>query len=431
MTAEIAIMNKEGLAFAADSAVTVRHSQGHKIFTSANKIFCLANHEPLGIMIYGNSHFMGIPWETLIKEFRLSKRKNEYEFLDDCVNEFFQFLRDHLDFFSIDSQIEYAQGMYLGILNGLLTEIERRIQDVIQEDSEISEEEISKICQSEILNLSNQLENSPFLGESTVETEREFIERELESIKKNIAHVFENLPIPKESLEALTKICGGAVFRSCQAITRYGTTGVVIGGFGKKELFPSIQSFAFEGVVKNKLLFIKEDNKSDKITVSNGASLTPFAQSEMVSTFIRGIDPNFSEIILREFEKIVVKWPRDIVVNEGFEGEVDIKKISETNKDLFREFMHKITEYQRNSFISPIVNVIGMLPKPELASVAESLVSLTTLKRRVSMDIESVGGPIDVAVISKGDGFIWIKRKHYFEPALNQKYIGSLFKNER
>jgi len=28
---------------------------------------------------------------------------------------------------------------------------------------------------------------------------------------------------------------------------------------------------------------------------------------------------------------------------------------------------------------------------------------------------ETVAGPIDVAIISKGDGLIWIKRKHYFD----------------
>jgi hypothetical protein len=36
---------------------------------------------------------------------------------------------------------------------------------------------------------------------------------------------------------------------------------------------------------------------------------------------------------------------------------------------------------------------------------------------------ETVGGPIDVAVISKGDGFVWIKRKHYFERDLNPHFF--------
>jgi hypothetical protein len=65
------------------------------------------------------------------------------------------------------------------------------------------------------------------------------------------------------------------------------------------------------------------------------------------------------------------------------------------------------------------VNVVSALPRSELAALAESLVNLTSLKRRVSMDAETVGGPVDVAVISKADGFVWVKRKTFIRPELN------------
>ncbi|MEK6282290.1 MAG: hypothetical protein AABN95_18185 [Acidobacteriota bacterium] len=55
--------------------------------------------------------------------------------------------------------------------------------------------------------------------------------------------------------------------------------------------------------------------------------------------------------------------------------------------------------------------------------MADALVSLTSTKRRVTMDLETVGGPIDVAIISKGDGFVWIKRKHYFEADSNPQFF--------
>ena len=64
----------------------------------------------------------------------------------------------------------------------------------------------------------------------------------------------------------------------------------------------------------------------------------------------------------------------------------------------------------------------------ELAAMAESLVTLTSFKRRISMEKETVGGPVDVAVISKGDGFIWIKRKHYFDPRLNPGFIAKYYR---
>ncbi len=56
MTAEIAIMNKEAIALASDSAVTSIQENGQKIFTSANKLFSLSKYHPVGIMIFGRFH---------------------------------------------------------------------------------------------------------------------------------------------------------------------------------------------------------------------------------------------------------------------------------------------------------------------------------------------------------------------------------------
>jgi hypothetical protein len=58
-----------------------------------------------------------------------------------------------------------------------------------------------------------------------------------------------------------------------------------------------------------------------------------------------------------------------------------------------------------------------------LAELAETLVSIESLKERVTRNTETVSGPIDVAIITKGDGFIWIKRKHYFDPDLNIRFV--------
>lgn len=80
MTAEIVIMNKMGVAMAADSAVTVA---GKKVYNSANKLFMLSKHRPVGIMIYGNAEFMGFPWEVLIKLYREELGNKEFETVAD------------------------------------------------------------------------------------------------------------------------------------------------------------------------------------------------------------------------------------------------------------------------------------------------------------------------------------------------------------
>lgn len=57
MTAIVGVLNRQGVAFAADSAVT--HSKVHKITNHANKIFSLSKYRPIGIAIYNSAGFMG------------------------------------------------------------------------------------------------------------------------------------------------------------------------------------------------------------------------------------------------------------------------------------------------------------------------------------------------------------------------------------
>jgi len=83
---------------------------------------------------------------------------------------------------------------------------------------------------------------------------------------------------------------------------------------------------------------------------------------------------------------------------------------------------------RRDKYINPLMDAVASLSKEDLAEMAESLIYLTYLKRRITFKEESVGGPVDVSLITKGDGFIWIKRKHYFDPKLNHHFFKNYHK---
>ena len=51
--------------------------------------------------------------------------------------------------------------------------------------------------------------------------------------------------------------------------------------------------------------------------------------------------------------------------------------------------------------------------------MAELLVKITALNYKVSFNLDMVGGEINVAVISKWDGFVWIKKEEYYDKDLN------------
>lgn len=75
---------------------------------------------------------------------------------------------------------------------------------------------------------------------------------------------------------------------------------------------------------------------------------------------------------------------------------------------------------------------LSFLPRDEMIYMAEGMINLTSFKRRLVLDnySETVGGPIDIAYISKGDGFIWIKRKKYFEKDMNYVFMENYFKEK-
>ena len=82
-----------------------------------------------------------------------------------------------------------------------------------------------------------------------------------------------------------------------------------------------------------------------------------------------------------------------------------------------------LDKYIRENYVDKLLDIVAFLSKEDLAEMAESLVKMTCLKRHITTDEESVGGPVDVAVITKGDGFVWIKRKHYFLAELNHDFF--------
>lgn len=63
--------------------------------------------------------------------------------------------------------------------------------------------------------------------------------------------------------------------------------------------------------------------------------------------------------------------------------------------------------------------IIPAMPIQDAIDLADFLVHLTIMFSRFSPGAPSVGGPIEIAAITKHEGYKWIKRKHYYEQRLN------------
>ena len=90
MSAGICIMNKQAIALAADSAVTVGDHAA--IHNSANKLFSLSRVAPVGLIIYANASLMSVPVEIIVKEYKKQLADRSFQKLEDYVNDFIAYI---------------------------------------------------------------------------------------------------------------------------------------------------------------------------------------------------------------------------------------------------------------------------------------------------------------------------------------------------
>lgn len=67
--------------------------------------------------------------------------------------------------------------------------------------------------------------------------------------------------------------------------------------------------------------------------------------------------------------------------------------------------------------------VLAAMPLQDAIDLAEFMVDLTIQFARFRPGAQTVGGPVEVAAISKHEGFRWVKRKYYFDRALNPEQV--------
>lgn len=434
MTAEIAILNRNAVAMAADSAVTLQLPGGQKIYNTVNKLFALSKYRPLGVMVYGSADFMRIPWETIIKIYRADLYDKGYPHLEEYASDFIDFFHRETTLFPPELQSASA-AEYLRIgLSRLREKIDGEVQHTIKEMGSIDEEQIKVLIRNKVAAFVEDLdkcEDLPGFGREDIEncaTERK------NEIQAALQAVFEKLPIAEVSEQLLH--AGSLIL--CKKFARKNYSGIVIAGYGEKDLFPSLVAYECECVIGNRLRYVEANHSKIGIAGHESvASVNPFAQREMVNRFMEGVDPRYLYVVESYVSELLMKgYPFKIA--QALAGKITDelqetvrKELVELGEKLAEDFKAELNEYRRHQFVQPVIDSVASMPKDELAAMAESLVNLTAFKRRMtSVETDTVALPIDVAVISKGDGFVWIKRKHYFEPELNHQFFSNYYRKD-
>lgn len=427
MTAEVGVLNSVGVALAADSAVSIGR-EANKIWTSADKLFHLSRSAPVGIMVFGNANFVGIPWEAVVKDFRCELADSRFDRIEQYADHFFRFLSRSLTFFPAASQDKMIEELVGSLLYHLRHEVEFQLTREAEQRSGLNEDEIGPILDKVVSNRLDLIRKQPRLkgfGKKTVEEIRRRYSPTVHQIRSD---VFGNLPLSSATSRKIASVALEMLVRHYLGPSQ---SGVVIAGFGETEAMPSLYGYDVEEMVANRPR--RSLTHKHHITLENRAVIIPFAQQESVHAFLRGIDEDLATHMRESTKSLfagVVSSILDVVgsVDQALMdslGAAVQPEVQQVLQDLFREWEKQTTLHWR-----PIVEIVSSLPKDELAGMAEAFVNLTKFRRRITPERETVGGPIDVAVITKGDGFVWIKRKHYFDPALNPRVLARYAREE-
>jgi len=421
MTAIIGVFNYQGLAIAADSAVTVTGNNIKKVYNKSNKLFTLSKYHPIGIAVYNSSEFMGIPWETLIKMYRKQLKDKKFDTVEKYKKNFLSFLSKNLGFITS----EFRESNFYTICRGDFQSLKLKVLHQINQNESITNGmsdgdaiiHISPIISKELEDYKISLDLVPqnrlinitldaYVKEYSVQFEEliSTLENDIKTKHPTFSFTETDKDLIKQIFYSIIKV--EYIFEQ--------STGLVFIGFGEKEVYPSSHEITIGSAVMN-LVRYKIHDPYIITPAKHNAEIISYAQRDVTMTILKGIDPTFqneidtsvTEAFNSLSEEVALKIPDPA---ESANTKKAIQNIPST-------LIAKLEQYRHNSITQPLIDILNYMGKEDMAELAESLVSITSLKRKFTPSVsdESVGGPVDVAVITKGDGFVWIKRKNYFD----------------
>ena len=396
-------MNKHAVAIAADSAVTL--GGGKKVLNSANKLFSLSKHHPVAIAIYGNSELVGTPWEIIIKEYRKNLKDTSFPHLSDYVDDFFDFIKKKQYYcFDTKEALLFLKQFIIGFCYDLR--------------QNVAPEQLTQF----FLNFCNNT-NPNYLDGFTDHTRNFIFKNASKELDAGIGELI-NAGLTLDPNEAKSLL----VNLLTKGIPPIGSSGLVFTGYGEDEIYPSIFSCEV-GCIIDGVLAVQRQLPA-QISNKNDASICPFAQTDVMHTILSGISPQVRSIYANSLRTTIQSFTKQLAKTVKPNDPNLAKQIQGISIEPFvQSFMNLSQQAQNVQYTAPFVNSVAGLEKEDLSDFAESLITLTSLKRKVSPDQETVGGPIDVMVISKGDGIIWMKRKHYFDAGKNHHFFSNYFEN--
>lgn len=423
MTTEAVVINRIGVALATDSAVTITGQNKNKVFDTGDKLFELDLRHPVGVMINGSMDWLGVPWELIIKDFREREDQERKPSLQETLTQFLDFARAHKAH-NEEAENQFVCWVSIELFDDVKRTVSRRL---LREDiGGAPGDRLVHLIRDEAQRRRAFFEGSKRADSLAGITRDQIVTQYTRLLGRVIRARFAPVDLPRGVVNSLKNMVAAALLSS----RRSGfTTGIIVAGYAPDDLFPSIAIADVDGAVCGTLKFSFDEGLTIDRSETPGRVIS-FAQTDVADRILSGADQQFVNKTA-DFIKESLQNSKDAVVDALTQAGVSAEQadaifevvISETRNEFKTTFWKEAKEKFQNDFNE----MVALMPKQETIELAEAIVSITAIERKASLEQATVGGPIDVALITRHEGFVWIKRKHYFERDLNPRYFKRRF----
>lgn len=416
MTAIVGILNIRGAAIAADSAVTMNRNSNRKIANSANKMLRLSSAQPVSVMICGSASFLWTPWDIIIRRYRQKRGHIDMPTVQACVDDFFSYMISEKSFFPDAFERNFLQYSINNYFQSLKEDIPLAI---INDDGKVTNlKSIIHAFKTEIkksITSMTRLGKCPMFEDYTLE---QFTERTSSLIDDYIDEQTSGnfVAYPIEVFQAIRKELVEGLF--CYVTTRSEHEGatLVFTGFGTEEDYPTLISANVNEGFDRRVCYHIKDEDIVHVSPEKPVAICPFAQRDIMNALLTGVNPGFygavhhySFQMFTEFERLLDEKVCGEEIDDDFFHILEQVKYNDLY-GRFKSYGNKLLDSTREQWLKTLHDY----DLQDLAQLAENLIAMTSLERHMTFSEEGVGGPIDLAIITKNNGFTWLSRKSWY-----------------
>ncbi len=345
MTCEVAVMNKRGIALAADSAVTLSDGNGgrKKVYYTAEKLFSLSPKLPVAIMTYGPADIMGVPGETVVKVYAQKLDGRRIDTLAEYAQDFLTFIEGADWLFPVKTQTHWLQSLIYNVWKGLYKDaLDTALAKAVKTSRKDALKKLAAIIEEDHKDWARYSDlacATPDYGQRV----RDAFAEALDEVESDL---FEGPPLTPALKEALRKTVEFAYQkdwfhpRDCSH--------VVVAGMGEAEPFPVLLEYDIGTLAAGTLRYKKTDET--RVGDDSDGTVAPFGQDAIIHSITQGIHPRVYE----QFVKAAVCLPPH---------DTDDKEESEHAQQQEEEALSTLVRNEvLRPYAEPLLSAVSALP---------------------------------------------------------------------